>query len=1162
MAAFAIVCLATYYVLNGNSDMEWLRTRIEATLNERAKGDLTVQLASAKIAVEKGEGAHLLMSGLSIKDQSGRFVASSDRIKIVPAWLSLFSDEISIKQVSLDGADIKYVSSGRSMFPDFDQQSEVLLTDLYGQKSEALEASNLANVLQTFLNFDSGEDQPEDVSIENEGNTASLELDTGLDASFAKNTPIEDDKDVATAEADEPEVLQLLANNMNAVGHLFDRIHQLGLGKLDIRNVSLNLLDEGQHPRRKIKITSAIYSESVDESAARAQQHISVKTQQHDKDGVEVTVTHVRQNIGTGRAFLINASNIIASNFVAKLRDPNYPIKIGVPFGLNGQLVLDDHAAISRLNFKVNAGEGVIETGPNAIFNVDSGLLDFTLSRRSRQLILKPSQFLFGKNKLVVKGNLGLPKALLQPYKFQLFSNDIYLDTPGANAPPLSLDMVQARGALQPARKLISISEFTVQKDDVRGDAAVSFGFDGKTPSMALVANIDEAPVSMLKQVWPIFIAPSARSWTLNNLHSGVLKNATITTAIPTGILGNLRKGANLKDNEMVADFDLEKASFRAFGDFPDVEDADLHGKIRGISFAASLQRGKAVSKYGGAVALDKGRFKITDFRFPEPKADISLIAKGTASDVGEIANREPVRALTYAAIEPKNLAGRVLAEIALSLPLKQNLKANEVTWKAGLDIEKFTSPKPIDGRKIESASADIEIDPNVMTIEGKGKIDGIQADIDIKVPISGSQKARTVAVKVVLTEKDRKKLGIDFGEFLKGPVSLEIDQNASSAKQGDLYKVDLSRAEINLDFVGWKKARGVAATARMRLITNAKGTLVRGFSLAGDGFNAKGDIDITNSGDIKRLKLSKLSLKKGDNISVDAVLRSGPTYHINVDGTSFDARSLIHTLTERPNDAADKRYRYKIKASIGSVTGYIAEKIRGLSLDVSLRGATVLKLAVSGLTKNAGKPFQIRYGAVSGRGDVLTASGPDGGAIARFANIYYRAFGGPFAITGIRPPGTKALTGNFRMNRFWLVDEPALKGLGGATKRNGKPEVKFNILNVDFTEQDLKLRVVKGLLSGDNIGGTYEGVLNRKTKRINFTGTYVPIYVLNNFFTKIPLVGQVLGNGKREGLIGVTFKVNGTLGKPIVRINPLSALAPGFLRQLFRFRKTNQQTN
>ena len=123
-----------------------------------------------------------------------------------------------------------------------------------------------------------------------------------------------------------------------------------------------------------------------------------------------------------------------------------------------------------------------------------------------------------------------------------------------------------------------------------------------------------------------------------------------------------------------------------------------------------------------------------------------------------------------------------------------------------------------------------------------------------MELPFKGDETSRTVAVKLVLDDEDREKLGIDFGEFLTGSISVEIDQDASSAKQGDLYKVDLSRAEINLDFIGWKKSKGVAASARMRLITTSKGTQVRDFSLAGDGFGAQGTADISKAGDITRL--------------------------------------------------------------------------------------------------------------------------------------------------------------------------------------------------------------------------------------------------------------------------------------------------------------------
>ena len=1153
MAAFIVACAAVYYVLSNDDDMEWLRTRIESSLNERSNGELIFKLEGAKIAVDKQEGAHLLMSGLSVADREGGFIANSDNIKIVPSWLSLASDHISIRKVNIDGADIRLVSSNKSILPDIDTQPEVLLADIFSQNTPATLATNPRGLeADVFKNVIGLRDNVfEEDAVEEEARSNSLD---------ANDTQSDRSGDAETDE-DHPEILQLVSSGLNEFGKVFDSIHQLGLGELDVQNVAIEMFDEEKNPLRKLAITSAVYSETSDDSAARPQQHFAIKTTQSGGNGIDLNLTHVSQNAGSGRAFVVGISNIVASNFIKKLADPNFPMKLNVPFGIDGEIVLDDHQSISRLDLEINAGKGSIRTAPNAIFDVDSGALNLTLNRRSRQLVVKPSPFVFGKNRIVVQGGISLADELLQPYNFRLFADDVYLDSPDANAEPLTVDKLIANGAFQLGRKLISVSEFSVQVGDVRGDAAVSFGFDGKTPSMSLVAEIDRAPVAVLKQIWPIFIAPSARGWTLKNLHDGEIRNAKIATSIPNGVLGNLRKGATMQDHEMVADFDIVNSSFRAFGEFPDVEDADLSGKVRGISFEANLDRGNAVSKYGGAVQLDKAQFKIDDFRFPGPKADISLTAKGKADDLGEIANRKPIRALSYAKIEPRGLSGDVLANVALSLPLRPKLGASDVDWKAGLGITKFSSPKPIDGRQIDDATAQISITPEAMTIDGKGKIDGVEADIDMELPFKGNDSGRTVAVKLVLDDKDREKLGIDFGEFLTGPISVEIDQDASSAKQGDLYKVDLSRAEINLDFIGWKKSKGVAATARMRLITTSKGTQVRDFSLAGDGFGAQGTADISKAGDINRLNLTKLALKKGDSISVDAVLRAERTYDIKVDGKSFDARSLIHVLTDRPNSAADANYRYKVKATIGEVTGYIAEKIRGFSMDVSLRGPTVLKLTVSGITKNAKAPFNIRYGAISGRGDVLTAEGPDGGAIARFANIYYRAFGGPFTITGQRPPGVKALTGKFRMKRFWLVDEPALSGLGGSVSSNGKPAVKFNVLKINFTEQDQKLRVDKGLLSGDNIGGTYEGVLNRKTKEVDFTGTYVPIYVLNNFFTKIPIVGQVLGNGKREGLIGVTFKVKGTIAKPKVTVNPLSALAPGFLRQLFRFRKTDQQS-
>jgi hypothetical protein len=63
-----------------------------------------------------------------------------------------------------------------------------------------------------------------------------------------------------------------------------------------------------------------------------------------------------------------------------------------------------------------------------------------------------------------------------------------------------------------------------------------------------------------------------------------------------------------------------------------------------------------------------------------------------------------------------------------------------------------------------------------------------------------------------------------------------------------------------------------------------------------------------------------------------------------------------------------------------------------------------------------------------------------------------------------------------------------------------------------------------------------------------------MPVYGVNRIFGEIPLIGQILGNGRDRGLIGVTFRLTGKTAKPQLEINPISAIAPGILRQIFEF--------
>jgi hypothetical protein len=66
-----------------------------------------------------------------------------------------------------------------------------------------------------------------------------------------------------------------------------------------------------------------------------------------------------------------------------------------------------------------------------------------------------------------------------------------------------------------------------------------------------------------------------------------------------------------------------------------------------------------------------------------------------------------------------------------------------------------------------------------------------------------------------------------------------------------------------------------------------------------------------------------------------------------------------------------------------------------------------------------------------------------------------------------------------------------------------------------------------------------------------------VPLYGPNNLLGQLPILGLFLG-GEKEGLVGITYEVVGKPGNPVLRINPISALAPGLLRKVFEFPMNN----
>jgi hypothetical protein len=112
--------------------------------------------------------------------------------------------------------------------------------------------------------------------------------------------------------------------------------------------------------------------------------------------------------------------------------------------------------------------------------------------------------------------------------------------------------------------------------------------------------------------------------------------------------------------------------------------------------------------------------------------------------------------------------------------------------------------------------------------------------------------------------------------------------------------------------------------------------------------------------------------------------------------------------------------------------------------------------------------------------------------------------------------------------------------------------EVQFVKLKADFTRTASRLEFREAVIWGMQVGFTLGGWIDYGRDRTDIAGTFVPVYGLNNMFSQVPVVGLILGGGRNEGLFAVNFRISGPASSPTLTVNPLSAVAPGFLRKFF----------
>ncbi|MFN7011080.1 MAG: DUF3971 domain-containing protein [Allorhizobium sp.] len=798
----------------------------------------------------------------------------------------------------------------------------------------------------------------------------------------------------------------------------------------------------------------------------------------------------------------------------------------------------------ARLNFGYDFKKDTLElTSSRAEFGgmllpLSGGLID--LDRLPGNTETSPG---FGIDLLVQEGRADVPAAGEAPFPFSLKIFGRYVSD----------------------RHELNLDTFTVSTPSGTMDASLGLRFVGTGPEVRFDALIRDMKTSVVKQLWPYWIAEKPRRWVLANIFGGTITNGQISVFIPQDRLTVEPKPLHLNENELRISFDIVDARMNVTGEIPPLRDTSAHFDLSGQKVVTTIHSAASYFPSGRLVKVDRGQLMLENVYRKPLMADIDIAVSGAADAVAELVSFKPIRALERAGFAATDFTGTVRGEARVRLGLISDQNPPDPDWNAHLDLTDVDIAKPYSGRTISDLSGKLDVNPSAAHLEGKAKIDGVAMELRLTEPVDKNKPvARERVVKLKLGNEERNRFVPGLDDLIDGPITVELSRIDD---QRQAASIDLSSATLTVPWIGWFKGQGIGAKATFEAVEREGQTTIDKFVLDGQGFGAAGALVVDKRGlvtaDLKRMRLAP-----GDDYSL-VIRQDKGAYDVAVSGKSADVRSLISVLKSpgggEGSGGGDRKTDIKVKGQIDRVIGFGDEALSGVSLLYGSRNGTTTALDLSGVTDSRQAVVaKLRRPSELSEVSVTTS---DAGAVARFVNLYDRMVGGLLNLK-LSQAANGVWSGSLDVRDFQVENEQRLqsivstptgadgKSLNAAVKKDiDVSSARFQRAFARLVYGNGGLRVENGVVRGEQVGATFQGIVRDARGQMDMTGTFMPAYGLNRLFGELPVIGILLGNGRDRGLLGITFKLTGATEQPKLVVNPLSIIAPGVFRQIFEFR-------
>ncbi|MCR6632369.1 MAG: AsmA-like C-terminal domain-containing protein [Magnetospirillum sp.] len=775
----------------------------------------------------------------------------------------------------------------------------------------------------------------------------------------------------------------------------------------------------------------------------------------------------------------------------------------------------------------------------------------------------------------------GTASGSLDSVSFDLAGGIGEVELPAPLGMTRKVESAALRGHVSDGLKRARLDEFSV---DFGGPklmvAATADGLGGPT-QVKMDAQLLDVPFDELPALWPAAAAPNPREWVTQNLSKGIVREAraTVSGRSPAGTFEDFV--VDHVDGELRG----EGITVNYLRPMPPVRNAAAVATFNASDFRIGVKAGEV---YG--LKVQDGTIVLSGLDKADQFADIDLVVAGPVPDALKLIDNKPLRYASALGIDPATVGGEATTRLRMKFPLLAALKLDDLAVKVHSSAKGVSLPNVVLGQNLSKGDLEIDVDAKGLDASGSMVLGTIPADLKWRENFSTKGvpfRSRYQVQAARVDEDQRRALGLDgppfVSPFISGPVGATVVATMQGGGRGDIEaRIDLSPAHMRLPGMGWRKEERATGGARVLVkLEKERIASVPYFVVNAADLQTNGSVAFNTDGTIRRVDFDRLAYGGRTDVEGSIGFRSG-ALDIALRGPALNAEPLVgadDSETPAEADAAEaRRQGPRKKSDLPPMTIGAQVKTMWLSKDGKMNNATAnlardaddwRTMSVRG-TVGEGKSFQMQLQPAGPRKRSLKIQSDDAGAVLRAFDYYDHMTGGRLDVDAAYDDSREdqPLSGTVRVNDYQIVNAPALARLLTVAALTGIVDV-LKGQGVSFTNLDAPFTLTDGLLTlkdarayGPALGITAKGEVDLDRSRMAMEGTVVPAYALNSVLGNIPLLGWLITGGEKGGgLLAFNYTMKGPASDPDVTVNPLSALTPGFLRNLFNIFDDGSET-